>query len=72
VIIEGETGFLVDEGDVEEMAKRMLQLAENPELAAKLGQAARKRIAENFSIEGSISSLWKVIESCMHVQSDSR
>jgi len=66
VVIEGETGFLVDEGDVEGMAKHMLRMAEDPALAARLGQAARKRIAEHFSIEGSISGLWQIIESCMN------
>ena len=68
VVIEGETGFLVDERDVEGMAKHMLRIAEDPPLAARLGQAARKRIADHFSLEGAISALWQVIESCMSAQ----
>jgi glycosyltransferase involved in cell wall biosynthesis len=66
MVIEGETGFLVEEGDVEGMAKHMLRIAEDPALAGRLGQAARKRIEDHFSIEGSISGLWEVIESCMN------
>ena len=66
VVIEGETGFLVDEGDVEGMAKHMLQIAEDPALAGRLGQAARKRIEDHFSLEGTISALWQVMESCMN------
>lgn len=72
VVIEGETGFLVDEGDVEGMAKHMLGIAEDPALAARLGQAARKRIEDHFSIERSISELWRVIESCLDRHSGSR
>jgi colanic acid/amylovoran biosynthesis glycosyltransferase len=65
VVIEGETGFLVEEGDVEGMAKHMLRIAQEPALAARLGQAARKRIKEHFSIEQSISGLWGIIDSCI-------
>jgi glycosyltransferase involved in cell wall biosynthesis len=72
VVIEGETGFLVDEGDVEGMAKHMLELVEDPALAARLGQAARKRIEGHFSMERSISELWRVIESCIDGRSSSR
>jgi len=66
VVVEGETGFLVDEGDVQGMAKHMLRIAQDPGLAAKLGQAASLRIAEHFSIEGSISRLWDIIKACMN------
>lgn len=66
MVIEGETGFLVDEGDVEGMAKHMLHIAEDPALAARLGQASRKRIEEHFSLAGTISALWEVIEACMN------
>jgi len=66
VVIEGETGFLVDEADVEGMAKHMLQIAEDAALAGRLGQAARKRIEDHFLLEGTISALWQVIESCMN------
>jgi glycosyltransferase involved in cell wall biosynthesis len=66
VVIEGKTGFLVDEGDVEGMASHMLQIAQDPDLAARLGKAGRMRIAEHFSIERSIDELWRVIQSCIH------
>jgi len=68
VVIEGETGFLVDERDVDGMAQHMLRIAEDPLLAARLGEAARQRIAEHFSLEKTISALWKTIASCMNVE----
>ena len=65
VVLEGETGFLVDEGDVTGMTAEMLKVAQNPELAGRLGRAARRRIENHFSEELSDSRLWKVIESCL-------
>ena len=65
VILDKETGFLVEEGDVDSMAEYMLQLAKNPTLAAKLGQAARKRICNTFSMEKSKSGLWKIVETAI-------
>lgn len=65
VIVEGQTGFLVDEGDSSGMADRMIQLAEQPELAGIMGSAARKHITGNFSKEQRMSNLWNIIESCL-------
>ena len=66
VVIEGETGFLVDERDFEGMAEHMLLLAQDPVLAQRMGEAARRRIADVFSMEGAILGLWRIIEACMN------
>lgn len=63
VVVEGETGFLVAEHDVEGMAEHMLRLAQDPVLAGKMGERARKHIAENFSMERSLGRLWTIIDS---------
>jgi colanic acid/amylovoran biosynthesis glycosyltransferase len=63
VVVEGATGFLVAEHDVESMAERMLRLARDPALAARMGQQARKHIADNFSMDRSLGRLWAVIDS---------
>ena len=65
VVIEGETGFLVDENDVGGMAERMMRIATSPNLAGTLGQRARKNIQDNFSSERSLGQLWAIIESAM-------
>ncbi|MFW6303225.1 MAG: glycosyltransferase family 4 protein [Candidatus Sumerlaeota bacterium] len=49
VVEDGQTGFLVDEGDIAAMAERMLKLAEDPSLATKMGNAARLRVEHHFS-----------------------
>lgn len=63
VVVEGQTGFLVEEHDVEGMAERMLRLAQDPVLAGTMGRNARIHIAANFSMEKSLGRLWAIIES---------
>jgi colanic acid/amylovoran biosynthesis glycosyltransferase len=61
IVLDGKTGFLGNEGDIERMANCMIQLANNPALAEQLGQAARARVCAEFSMEKSIHGLWRII-----------
>jgi glycosyltransferase involved in cell wall biosynthesis len=65
VIVEGETGFLVEERDVRGMATHMLELARSPALAERMGEQASARIATHFSKAGSLARLWSTIERAM-------
>ena len=65
VVIEGETGFLVDERDVDGMAQHILRLVEEPALAKRMGLAAREQIKKHFSKEQRLGNLWRIIESCI-------
>ncbi|HEX8887585.1 MAG TPA: glycosyltransferase [Pyrinomonadaceae bacterium] len=65
VVIENETGLLVDERDVEAMGREMLRMAHEPQLAARMGRRARLRIKSEFSEERSFSRLWAIIESAV-------
>lgn len=47
-VIDGKTGFLVAEHDVDGMAAAMRRLAGDPELRQRLGQAGRKRAVESY------------------------
>lgn len=62
VITDGYTGFMIDENDIETMAKHMIFLLENPERALKLGEAASQFITSNHTLEIYTQRLWKVIE----------
>ncbi len=62
VIVDGESGFLVEEGDVVEMTKRMLQVFEDDKLKKQLGSKARETVLKNYHLVGYISSL----ESCLN------
>lgn len=50
-VIDGETGFLVDENDWKKMGEKMLQLLENPLLISTLGQRGKEFINNNFSMK---------------------
>jgi colanic acid/amylovoran biosynthesis glycosyltransferase len=61
VVVDGETGFLVEERDVEGMARHMTRLVVEAGLAAELGRAGRRRVQESFSIESRIARLWEIV-----------
>ena len=51
VVKDGETGFLVELGDVEGMAGRIQTLLENETLRRKMRQKARDWVLQKFSIK---------------------
>lgn len=50
-VVNGETGLLNEPGDVEAQANSFIELANNPDLRQQMGEAGRRRVAENFSPE---------------------
>lgn len=62
VVIDGETGFLIEEGDVEAMAHAMITLYEDRVLCTKMGIAARAHIQANFSMEKHIGRIKEIME----------
>ncbi|HLF62359.1 MAG TPA: glycosyltransferase [Saprospiraceae bacterium] len=62
VVVDGETGILVAEFDVDAMSKAILHLAEHPEEARRMGSNARSRVCERYSIQKSIAQLQKLLE----------
>jgi colanic acid/amylovoran biosynthesis glycosyltransferase len=62
VVIEDETGLLVDEHDVNGMAEYMIRLLEDRELASKMGDRARQNVKANFSLKMHIDKLNSIIE----------
>ena len=65
VVIEGETGLLSDEGDVESMAEHLIRLAEDPTLAGLMGARARSHVGGCFSIDQTMKKLWAVMEAAI-------
>jgi glycosyltransferase involved in cell wall biosynthesis len=57
VVIDGETGFLVSEKDVDAMAQKMLLLYENRTLAEQMGKKAKARAKEHFTMQRHIGQL---------------
>lgn len=67
IVIDGNTGLLVDERDVEGMALNMCSILEKPEKSKAMGQRARNRIRESFSMKRHIHEL----NTCLRLSNDS-
>jgi colanic acid/amylovoran biosynthesis glycosyltransferase len=48
-VVHGETGFLVEEHDIDGMAAAIDTLLDNPERARTMGEAGRRRVMANFT-----------------------
>ena len=57
VIDDGTTGFVVDVEDLDGMVSRLAALVEDGALRRRMGEAARARCVEQFSI-GAVGALW--------------
>ena len=62
IIVDGETGFIVNPRDYGMIAKRMKELLSSPELRHEMGQKARKRVLEKFTLERSAKQLLAEVE----------
>jgi len=62
VVLEGETGLLVEEGDRDGMAAAIGRLADDPALAEQLGLAGRARCSAQFTVSHHIEQLMDLIE----------
>ena len=50
-VVDGETGYLVEQGDIDGYCKKLTQLAADPHLRTQFGTAGRTRIEEDYSVE---------------------
>lgn len=51
VVVNGETGLLVENRNIDELVTAITFLLDHPDVAAQMGQAARQRAQENFGWE---------------------
>jgi glycosyltransferase involved in cell wall biosynthesis len=63
-VVDGETGFLVAEGDTVAMSRAMLRLVEDAALRARLGANARHRAVESFDSALMTNRLQELIVDC--------
>jgi glycosyltransferase involved in cell wall biosynthesis len=57
IVLDEETGLLVDPGDHQALESALVKLLDNPELARSLGQAARRHVTRNFDREHTLDRL---------------
>ena len=65
VVEDGESGFLVSEGDVHAMAAAMLRLVLDPSLAATLGQRGQERSRHEFTIDHHLRDVTQLVNSIL-------
>ncbi|TCJ17941.1 glycosyltransferase family 1 protein [Parasulfuritortus cantonensis] len=65
LVADGETGLLFEPGNKDDLAAAMARLMGAPELRRQLGQAARKRVEEEFSLAKHNAGLMNVYKSVL-------
>ncbi|MBL7768517.1 MAG: glycosyltransferase [Flavipsychrobacter sp.] len=69
VILDGETGLLCEEHDLDTMISNMRKMLANPEMANAMGEKSRSRIATAFTLERHIQCIFDSINSVVKVKS---
>jgi L-malate glycosyltransferase len=62
VVLEGVTGRTVEVGDDAGLAERVLEILENPEEAARLGEAGRERVRSCFSFQSMMDNYLRLYQ----------
>jgi glycosyltransferase involved in cell wall biosynthesis len=62
LVIEGETGLLVPPADVDTVVRQLRFLRDNPDVARRMGDAGRERIARVFTVEALVSGTLSAYE----------
>ncbi len=62
IFTDGEDGILVEPGDPELLAQKILELLANPELRREMGEKAHKTVINKFSISHTINHIEKIYE----------
>lgn len=51
MVVDGQTGLLVPPDKPDQLAQAILRVLKDPLLAARMGEAGRKRVEQNFTVE---------------------
>ena len=65
VVIDGETGLLVEPGDDKAMAQAMIRLVQEPELRASLGRNLYEKVRTEYSVESMAKRQAMIYESVL-------
>jgi len=57
VVINGKTGYLVEEKNIDSLYEKMKYLVEQPKIWNKLGKNGRNHIKENYNISNQVEKL---------------
>jgi glycosyltransferase involved in cell wall biosynthesis len=62
IIKDGETGYLVDEHDVDKMAERMCRIISDPEHTRLMGERAAQKVMKEHCLLNYTDELWRIIK----------
>ena len=68
-IIEGETGYLVESEDDNQLAKRLLELLNNQEKAVEMGKKGQSIVEDKFSLSAQLDKTLSLYDSQLEKQS---
>ena len=63
MMMDGKTGFLVKEGDVDDLFEKLSSLLKNKEMRLEIGSSGTKFIEENFSMDASAKNFVRILDS---------
>jgi len=69
-VVEGTTGFIVRQGDVDNLQDRLAVLIGDAQLRATMGNAARARFEEHFTFEQMLERTLAVYREVLHLDQD--
>jgi len=65
VVRDGEDGFLVELGDVPELASALARLADDPELRTRMGEAGRARVLSRYAVQRLVDDVDRLYRSLL-------
>jgi len=60
VCLDGETGFLIQPGDLKNLTEKIIRLANNDALRRKLGESGQNFVREHFLVEGMVDAIYNL------------
>ena len=61
IVVDSETGYLVDRGDTHGIASRIVEFSEQQQLREKMGEAGRMRAAKLFDVKANVLDVIKFL-----------
>jgi glycosyltransferase involved in cell wall biosynthesis len=60
VCLDGQTGFLIQAGDLKNLAEKIIRLANDSALREKLGRRGQDFVCENFAVEKMVDNIYNL------------
>lgn len=60
IVVDGKTGYLVQPGDAESLAEKILYLLDNPQIASDIAARGNQRLLEKYTIDRAIKKIESV------------